>query len=147
VVILSSDESLLDHIRHFEWKKLFWQRRDELGRNLRCVTFGHAMYEKGLKPYIGMTANAILLHVDQAVIDMSLNEQLSWIDEKLAGIFDEGSRYTQPKDLSPFPILGMPGWIDENAAKEFYDNTQYFRPGRAGCREESSSPGKQTLSE
>jgi len=130
VVILSSDESLLDHIRDFEWKKLFWERRDELQRNLRCVTFGHAMYEKGLRPYIGMTANAILLYTDQSVIDLALEEQLTWIDEKLASIFEEGSQYTTPKDLSPFPILGMPGWLAENASEAFYDNTQYFRPGR-----------------
>lgn len=130
VVILSSDESLLDHIRHFEWKQLFWKRRDDLRPNMRCVTFGHAMYEKGLKPYIGMTANAILLHVDQSVIDLQSDTQLAWIDEQLAGIMAEGSRYQKPKDLSPFPILGMPGWVAENAHKAYYDNTQYFRPGR-----------------
>lgn len=130
VVILSSDESLLDHIRNFEWKQLFWERRDELERNLRCVTFGHAMYEKGLKPYIGMTANAILLHADQSVIDMELDEQLSWLDQKLATILEEGNQYTRPQDLSPFPILGMPGWVAENASEAFYDNAQYFRPGR-----------------
>jgi len=130
VVILSSDESLLEHIRHFEWKKLFWERREELERNLRCVTFGHAMYEKGLKPYIGMTANAILLHCDRSVIDMELDTQLSWIDGELARIFTEGSRYTNPRDLSPFPILGMPGWMAENASEAFYDNAEYFRSGR-----------------
>lgn len=130
VVILSSDETLLAHIRNFEWKKLFWERRDELEGNLRCVTFGHAMYEKGLRPYIGMTANAILLHVDQSTVDMELDKQLSWIDNRLAEIFEQGSSYSKPKDLSPFPILGMPGWMVENASEAFYDNTQYFRPGR-----------------
>ena len=30
-------------------------------RTLRCITFGHAVYEKALHPYVGMTANAILL--------------------------------------------------------------------------------------
>jgi len=132
VVILSSDESLLDHIRNFEWKKLFWERREELERNLRCVTFGHAMYEKGLRPYIGMTANAILLNVDQSVIELERDVQLSWLDERLADIFSEGSRYTRPKDLSPFPILGMPGWLAENEHEAFYDNQRYFRTGRGG---------------
>lgn len=134
VVILSSDETLLDHIRHFEWKKLFWERRDELDRHLRCVTFGHAMYEKGLWPYIGMTANAILLHADQSVIELEMDAQLSWLDERLAGIFTEGCSYSKPRDLLPFPILGMPGWMAENANEDFYDNTQYFRPGRGGKR-------------
>ncbi len=132
VIILSSDESLLDHIRNFEWKKLFWERRDELERNLRCVTFGHAMYEKGLSPYIGMTANAILIHAEQSVIELALDAQLSWLDERLSDLFSEGSRYTKPKDLSPFPILGMPGWMAENADETFYDNPRYFRSGRGG---------------
>ena len=140
VVILSSDESLLDHIRHFEWKKLFWERRDELERNLRCITFGHAMYEKGLRPYIGMTANAILLHADQSVIELELDAQLAWLDETLAEIFTEGSRYTRPKDLSPFPILGMPGWMAENACEAFYDNPRYFRPGRGGQMKTGTNP-------
>jgi hypothetical protein len=140
VVILSSDESLLDHIRNFEWKRLFWERRDELDRNLRCVTFGHAIYEKGLKPYIGMTANAILLNTDQSVIELELDAQLSWLDETLAEIFNEGSRYTKPKDLSPFPILGMPGWMAENVDEAFYDNPQYFRSGRGGQKPGQSVP-------
>ena len=130
VVILSSDESLLEHIRNFEWKQLFWERRDELARNLRCITFGHAMYEKGLQPYIGMTANAILLHTEQSVIDLALDAQLPWLDEKLARLFETGGQYAHPKDLSPFPILGMPGWMAENACERFYDNRRYFRPGR-----------------
>ena len=132
VVILASDESLLEHIRHFEWKRLFWERRGELERKLRCITFGHAMYEKGLKPYIGMTANAVLLHVDQSVIELGQDAQLAWLDETLAGIFKDGSLYTRPRDLSPFPILGMPGWMAENACEAFYDNSRYFRPGRLG---------------
>jgi len=135
VVILSSDESLLDHIRNLEWKSLFWERRDELERNLRCLTFGHAMYEKGLKPYIGMTANAILLNTDQTVIELEQDAQLSWLDETLAKTFSEGSRYTKPKDLSPFPILGMPGWMAENEHEAFYDDPWYFRSGRGGQKQ------------
>ena len=59
-VIISSDLSLLQLIREFRWKDLFWQRRTELAAKFRCITFGHAMYEKALSPYIGMTANCIL---------------------------------------------------------------------------------------
>ncbi|MDH3343155.1 MAG: DUF3025 domain-containing protein, partial [Gammaproteobacteria bacterium] len=65
VVITSSDPTLLQLIRDFKWKQLFWQRRDELAGKFECTTFGHAMYEKALAPYIGMTANAILLEVDE----------------------------------------------------------------------------------
>ncbi len=129
-VLLSSDESLLQLVRDFKWKDLFWQRREELATKFDCVTFGHAMYEKGLKPYLGMTANTILLKVDASYFDKPLAERLSCIDAELAAIFEAGKPYTQPGDLQPFPILGMPGWDADNCKECYYDNSNYFRPGR-----------------
>jgi hypothetical protein len=130
VVITSSDESLLQLIRDFNWKELFWQRRDELVEKFECITFGHAMYEKALAPYIGMTANAILLEVDEAYFARSSADRLAHIDEQLAALFTGGEQYTQPRNLNPFPILGMPGWDAGNSDEGYYDNTRYFRPGR-----------------
>jgi hypothetical protein len=130
-VILSSDQSLLDLIRDFKWKELFWQRREELDNKLRLVTFGHAMYEKGLAPYVGMTANCVLLHVDDKLLQQSNQQQLEWIDNALAKLFTEGEHYKKPKDLSPFPLLGLPGWDKDNAHESYYDNLDYFRPGRS----------------
>ena len=131
-VVVSSDESLLQLIRDFSWKALFWERRAELESKLKCITFGHAMYEKGLMPYVGMTANSILLHVDEAFFEKELSVQLRQVDESLADTFTKGDRYMKPKDLQPFPILGMPGWTSENEHEAYYDNTRYFRPGRSG---------------
>ncbi len=139
VVIASADESLLQLIRDFKWKELFWQRRGELAENLDCVTFGHAMYEKGLKPYIGMTANSILLKVNEDYFAMSQEERLAVIDERLASIFEAGDIYTQPRDLNPFPVLGMPGWDADNADETYYDNASYFRPGRSHHKKEQKN--------
>lgn len=130
VVIVSSDETLLELVRNFQWKELFWNRRDELSDKFRCITFGHAMYEKGLAPYIGMTANSILLNVDEDFLALSNDEQLAELDSRLAKIFADGTQYRKPADLSPFPILGMPGWDPGNEQETYYDNQDYFRPGR-----------------
>ena len=130
VVILSSEPALLDHIRRFEWKTLFWKKRQSLQQQLRCITFGHALYEKGLRPYLGMTANAILLPVEQEVLEQPPVAQCAWLDATLAGLLQKGKHYTRPRDLSPFPVLGMPGWMADNACEHFYDNRQYFRSGR-----------------
>jgi len=131
-VVVSSDESLLQLIRDFGWTALFWERRAELADKLQCITFGHAMYEKGLMPYVGMTANSILLPVDDDFFEQGLSARLQQVDESLAEIFAKGDLYTKPKDLQPFPILGMPGWTPENEAETYYDNSRYFRPGRTG---------------
>lgn len=130
VVLVSSKASLLQRVRDFQWKALFWERREELAGKFDCITFGHAMYEKGLQPYLGMTANAILLQVEPAYFTWSLAERLTYIDAELAAIFEAGERYIQPRDLQPFPILGMPGWDSRNANEAYYDNSDYFRPGR-----------------
>lgn len=129
-VVLSSDTSLLQLIRDFQWKELFWQRRDAVRETLQCITFGHAMYEKGLMPYLGMTANCILIEVEHGFFGRAMTERLAWLDEQLAGVFERGDQYRKPKDLSPFPILGMPDWDPDNGHGAYYDNTGYFRPGR-----------------
>jgi len=67
------------------------------------------MYEKALAPYLGMTANAILLEVDESYYTKPMNERLAFIDEQLAATFATGEQYSQPHDLNPFPLLGMPG--------------------------------------
>jgi len=129
-VIIASDASLLQLIHEFQWQDLFWARRAELAHSLRCITFGHALYEKALHPYIGMTANAILLDVDQALLDQPMDILLPALDERLAALFTAATTYTQPQDLQPFPILGMPGWDPGNLAADYYSNKQYFRSGR-----------------
>lgn len=130
-VILCSDPSMLQLIRDFKWKALFWQRRNELQTKLKLVTFGHALYEKGLSPYVGMTANCILLDVSEEVLQQTNREQLNYIDDELAELFSHNEVYKKPKDLSPFPLLGLPGWDISNEHELYYDNVNYFRPGRS----------------
>ncbi len=130
-VIVSSDPELLQQVRDFQWQKLFWQHREELQKAFDCVVFGHAMYEKGLSPYIGMTANCILLKSDTDYFQGDNINRLKWIDKKLAAIFRDGKQYCKPKDLQPFPILGMPGWDINNDQLSYYQNSHYFRPGRS----------------
>jgi hypothetical protein len=36
------------------------------------------------------------------------------------------------RELSPLPVLGVPGWWGGNEQENFYENTDYFRPGRNG---------------
>lgn len=132
-LILASDPGLLDMIRNFRWQSLFWHHRDGLHARLKCLVFGHALNEKLLNPYVGLTAHCLLAQVPQALLDRSPQTLLNEADTLLAGMFaPSDSRHgvlQSPRDLSPFPLLGMPDWAD-NAARDYYDNTDYFRPGR-----------------
>ncbi len=128
-VVYSSDAGLLQSIREFRWKELFWRRRAELADKLGVVVFGHALYEKGLAPYIGMTANCILLQVDAAFMRAGREAQVGALDERLAQLFAAGVALQAPKDLSPLPILGLPGWDAGNTRETYYENFAYFRAG------------------
>ena len=126
IVILSRDPALLTLIKNFQWQQLFCKNRDKFEKEIFCFTFGHAMYEKALNPYIGMTAHALLIQVEPDLlanfthpssIDGMLVEQLT--DQKIL----------EPRVLNPFPLLGVPNWY-EKQNNAFYENTDYFRTGR-----------------
>jgi hypothetical protein len=129
-VVLASDPSLLELVRDFRWKDLFWGRRDSVKRHMRCLIFGHALYEKALTPYPGMTAHCVLLTVENALFARPWPIQLAYVDRKLHESFQSPPSIQTPQDLAPFPLLGYPGWVPENQQEAYYDNTDYFRPGR-----------------
>ena len=123
-IIISSDQSLLDLIRNHQWYELFVDHRSAFLKSIQCYVFGHAMFEKALKPYIGMTCHAILIHSEQP-----LNDRLNDIDKKVSELWRQGT-IARPADLFPFPILGIPGLYDGEQSVEFYRNVDYFRPKR-----------------
>jgi hypothetical protein len=131
VIVAASDVSLLDALRGFRWKELFWWRRAELGQRLRVWVFGHALYGKLLRPYLGLTGHAVLFYLSQSAIEAPPAEQKSALDRALGAFLRDSRALQSPQDLHPFPLLGMPGWHPGTAEESFYDNAAYFRPGRA----------------
>lgn len=129
-VVLSSNPELLDLIKHFQWKALFWQHRADIAQQLKCIVFGHAVYEKALNPYVGMTAHSILLPVPARLLDFPVTDLLPLIDKQLVELFTDKQAVASPADFAPFPLLGMPGWDTDNHHESYYENTRYFRSGR-----------------
>ncbi len=130
IVVLSSDPELLELVRNFRWKELFWNRREQVRENMRFFLFGHALYQKALNPFIGMTGKAILLGASKEFLERPLRSQVADADRQLALYLWDASRIGKGRDLAPLPVLGVPGWWKDNEAGAFYDNTGYFRPGR-----------------
>jgi hypothetical protein len=121
VLVLSRDAAVPGRLRAFEWKRLFWDERETLLRTTRFVLFGHGLYEKALAPYVGMSGHALLLEVPGGVADADADVLAARAVEECL---------MSPRDLAPLPLLGVPGWWRDNQAAAFYDNTDYFRPGR-----------------
>ena len=121
IIVASRDASLLGLIRKFGWHELFVTRRDEVIANMRFVLVGHGLLEKSLAPFVGMTAKAMLLSVDA-------NEFA--LDRAAADWLMDDTHLADSHHLAPLPLLGIPGWDPRNESPAFYDNANYFRPGR-----------------
>jgi hypothetical protein len=130
VIVPYADSGLAELLRGFQWKELFWHMREQLAANMGFYIFGHGLYEKALKPYIGMTGQGLLLPVEKAFFTWPEEQRLSKLDELLAAYLSDKEKACCTRELSPVPLLGIPGWSAENEAPEYYDNTDYFRSGR-----------------
>ena len=130
VVAIAADGKLLGMIRDFQWKPLFWGRRADVIKGMLFLPFGHALCEKALTPYQGMTGRGVLLEVDQDFFDLVPTAQLSYVDRTLAQLIADVTALRGTRDLAPLPVLGVPGWYPGNERAEYYDDRNYFRPGR-----------------
>jgi len=126
-IVVSRDPLLFALLRQFAWKELFWTKRRHVERDMRFFLFGHALYEKALTPYMGMTAKCVLLDVEPNFFDLSLQAQLAYVDGRTATWFAETDGELRTSTLAPLPILGVPGWSPENDNPSFYDDKRYFR--------------------
>ncbi len=130
IIVTSSDESLLELIRRFEWKALFVDRRRDVIACMNFRLFGHSMLEKALDPYVGVTAKAILFIVDDNFAMTCPAAKMRHIDQRAAAWLMDETNLTSSKNFSPVPWLGVPGWWKANESPAFYDDRQYFRSGR-----------------
>jgi hypothetical protein len=126
VAVATRDRDLTRLIVDFEWKELFWRRREKLARDAAFFAFGHALLEKALDPFVGIVAKTAFLDVDDAFFAADAASRLARVDALLAAHFSERSRFPSPRALAPMPVLGVPGW--HRAQDEaFYDDPVHFR--------------------
>jgi len=127
-IVTSSDATLLALLRQHRWHELFYERRVDVLTHMRLYIVGHALFEKGLAPYKSMTASCLLMSVAPSFYQQEYDQQIKTLDKYAAHALNDLS---QPKQLQPLPLLGFPGWSEEQTA-DFYADSQVFRPQRRG---------------
>jgi hypothetical protein len=132
VIVVCADAELASMLRDFQWQELFWRQREKVKASMGFYIFGHGLYEKALQPYIGMTGQGVVLAVEQSFFTWSIQQQLAHLDTLLAENLAAQACFTNTRDLTPVPLLGVPGWMPANENLSFYENTSYFRSGRRG---------------
>ena len=134
IVVAAADAELPALLRDCRWKELFWRRRTKVLRSMRFYVFGHAIYEKALAPYKGVTAKALIVDTAPGLLDAPIERQLPELDARAAEYFSGAQALSSTRNLPPLPILGIPGWDPSNGSEEYYDDASQFRPGRSGAR-------------
>lgn len=131
VIFTSNDDEMIEALRNHDWKTLFWEKRTDWWRTTSVFIFGHGLYEKILAPYVGMTANALTVHVNENFFRQARCSQIRELDQLIGKQLIDQDRLQIPSELTPLPILGIPDcWIDNNDAS-FYENRNYFRPKKS----------------
>lgn len=126
LVLVCSDPQLHTALLDHDWPTLFQTRRAAWGTQLQAWAFGHALLEKGLAPYLGLVAKLIVIEPSPDWPAKSADQQQAWLDGELARRIDAGL-LSDPRQLPPLPVLGIPGWWPVQDAA-FYADQQHFRP-------------------
>lgn len=119
VLLVTLRPELLEALRRHDWRRLFVAERSAWHTAIRPLVFGHALMDKLVSPYKGITAHALPV----ALPPTSTREQ---VDAAVADALDAA---TATRVLLPLPVLGIPGWAD-NGDAGYYDDAAVFRPER-----------------
>ena len=131
MIVATADPELGSLLRESSWKDLFWVHRADVVRRMRFFVFGHALCEKALEPYKGVTAKALILECGPGLLEAPLELQLPELDARAADYFSGEGALASTRTLPPLPILGIPGWEPENEREAYYDDRVQFRPSRS----------------
>jgi hypothetical protein len=115
-------------LRTHQWQQSFVAQRTDWWQGIRPVIFGHAIYEMATAPFIGLTGKTLFLTVPEGFSHWSLTAAYSFIDAKLHDQIANQALLLDNQQLTPLPLLGVPGWYNDNENASFYHNTDYFRP-------------------
>jgi len=121
VIVRVRDDSLRVAWDAHDWPALFDPVNWQSGDIAITVVFGHALMEQALLPGRLLVGKCVVVQgdVDAACVDVA------------SAAIAEGRAVTDPLQLRPLPLAGIPGWHDVQDSA-FYRNADYFRPPRAG---------------
>jgi hypothetical protein len=130
-LVVSTSRGLLEDLRALRFKRVFWERRDELIATTRFWIIGHGTLESLLTPHPGLAVKSLLFHVS-SLPGPDGEDAFRFELDAMAAARIQAFRVAHSV-LDPVPILGIPGYRDDQNA-EFYDDKQHFRFERRPAR-------------
>jgi len=115
--LLFAPPLMWEALQHKQWQELFVTHRDDW-QQTQLVLFGHALLEKLMKPYKGITAHVLCIPMP----DLQTNDEVdAWLCQQLT------AEQLKTKPFLPLPLSGVPGWWPGNQAPDFYEDKKVFR--------------------
>jgi hypothetical protein len=127
--------NMVELLRQHQWQQAFVSHRHHWqGQSaepaIAAMMFGHANYEMATRPFIGLTGKMLAMAVPDDFFSQSLRQRIDFIDTALSKQIANQGIFSDPLQLTPLPLLGVPGWFFANEQPDFYQNSAYFRPKR-----------------
>lgn len=113
VLVESARPELIELLATRAWQTLFVVQRAEVEAHMRFSVIGHAVLEKLLAPYPGITGKCL---------------GLATTPDREAAAVVAVEKLDTPRALHPMPVQGVPAWDAANNAPGYYDNREVFRP-------------------
>lgn len=124
--------NIVQLLQNHKWEQALFEQKDVWHTFLHPIIFGHANLEMLLNPFMGLTAKWVYVEcfdMNLASREMPSMGCLTSIDLALAKHIQENQLFTRKGQLKPLPILGIPGWHEDQRI-ELYHQTDFFRPLR-----------------
>ena len=121
VIVRVRNHTLLAAWDVHDWRALFESRYWLSGDIAVAAVFGHALMEQALLPGRRLVGKCVVVQGDGDEVCVDA------VTVAIAG----GGAVTDPLQLRPLPLAGIPGWHEGQDAA-FYADADYFRPLRAG---------------
>jgi hypothetical protein len=115
--LLCAPEPLWKALSDKHWHELFVTQTGGW-REAQPVLFGHALLEKLLQPYKGITAHVLCLPMPVLRNDEEVD---AWLCQQLT------PEWLQAKPFTPLPLAGIPGWWHGNETPDFFEDKKVFR--------------------
>ena len=130
IVVVSADAGIPALLAAHRWQEAFWHRRNDLVATTRFLVFGHASWDQLRAPFPGLCAKAVYRTVGSDWLALPDAARQADTDAWLAAYLADPANIRAPRDLSPLPLLGIPGVTGDSEVAGYYRDPRQFRPKR-----------------
>lgn len=117
-LLLTTDSRLADALLSHDWSFLLEHDRDTWAVRAKVMIFGHGLLDAMHKPHKGLCAKVIPVCVPELNLDSVQLQNL---------VLNAVQRIVHPGNLSPLPVMGIPGWFAESDSPSYYADTNIYR--------------------